>query len=142
MNTLPIELETEIWNMYWKGVFKENVLDRFKKTRDSIDKMDFFLDKHFYLNTSKDYDYKIAYYLREYNVLLNAIHGEFGIYYFIKCSYDKLPLCFDKNYLHSCFSKVSPKYQQICVYCLCNGIPNMSYRIVERFKKLSKRNII
>ena len=35
MNTLPIELETEIWNMYWKGVFKENVLDRFKKTRDS-----------------------------------------------------------------------------------------------------------
>ena len=82
MNTLPIELETEIWNMYWKGVFKENVLDRFKKTRDSIDKMDFFLDKHFYLNTSKDYDYKIAYYLREYNVLLNGLHTERGIYQF------------------------------------------------------------
>ena len=140
MNTLPIELETEIWNMYWKGVFKENVLDRFKKTRDSIDKMDFFLDKHFYLNTSKDYDYKIAYYLREYNVLLNGLHTERGIYQFSRY---KLHLCFDKNYLRTLgFSKVSAKYQNICMYCLCNGIPNMSYMIIERFKQLSQRNII
>jgi len=127
--------------MYWKGVFKENVLDRFKKTRDSIDKMDFFLDKHFYLNTSKDYDYKIAYYLREYNVLLNDLHTERGIYQFINGSRYKLHLCFDKNYLRTLvFSKVSAKYQNICMYCLCNGIPNMSYMIIERFKHLSERN--
>jgi len=71
MNTLPIELQNEIWNIYWKGEFKESVLDRFKKTHDSIEKMDFFLDKHFYLNSSRDYDFKIAHYLKQYNTLLH-----------------------------------------------------------------------
>ena len=141
MNTLPIELQNEIWNIYWKGEFKESVLDRFKKTHDSIEKMDFFLDKHFYLNSSRDYDFKIAHYLKQYNTLLNTIRGEFGIYQYIIASDEKLPLCFDNNYIRSCFSKVSVNYQQICIYCLCNGIPNMSYRIVERFMYLSKKKV-
>ncbi len=71
MDTLPIELQTEIWNIYWKGVFKENVLDKFTETMRSFHTMDSFLKNHFYSNTEKEYDVQISYYLKQCNMLLN-----------------------------------------------------------------------
>ena len=139
MNKLPIEIQNEIWNIYWKGEFKDRVLDRLNGVSESLTKMDFFLEKHFYFNTSKDYDYKIAHYLRQYNILLNTINKEKGIYLYILTTNSRLALCFNKSYIRSCFSKIADCYKQICVYCLCNAIPNMSYRIIERFNNLSKK---
>ena len=83
MNTLPIELQNEIWNIYWKGEFKDRVLDKLNDINDKILKMNFFLDKHFYANKCTGYDYMISHYLRQYNDLLNTIRKENGLYIYI-----------------------------------------------------------
>ena len=139
MNTLPIEIQNEIWNIYWKGEFKNCVLDRFNEVNEKILKMDIFLVKHFYLNVNINYDYEIAHYLRQYNEFLQTIHNEKGLFKYISVTNDQFTLCFNRPYLRSCFSKIADRYKHICVYCLCNGIPNMSRRIVDRFKILSEK---
>jgi len=139
MDTLPIELQNEIWNIYWKGEFKDHVLDKLNDINDKILKMNFFLDKHFYANKCTGYDYMISHYLRQYNDLLNTIRKENGLYIYISATNANLSLCFNHTYIRSCFSKVAHCYKEICVYCLCNGVPYMSGRIVERFINLSKK---
>lgn len=139
MNRLPSEIQDKIWEIYWKGEFKSRVLDKLTNTCTELEKMDFFLDKHFYSNRCKDYDIKISYYLRQYNELLQSIYYNRGLYMFVLGRKEKLSLCFNQPYLKSCFSQVANCYKQICVYCLCNGVPYMSYHIVERFTNLSKK---
>lgn len=139
MDRLPSEIQDKIWGIYWKGEFKSRVLDTLTNTYTKLEKMDFFLDKHFYSNQSSDYDLSISHYLREYNTLLNSLTYNRGLYMFILARKEKLSLCFNQPYLKSCFSQVANCYKQICVYCLCNGVPYMSYYTVERFVYLSKK---
>ena len=139
MDRLPSEIQDKIWGIYWKGEFKSRVLDELIQTQDKLERMDFFLDKHFYSNRCKDYDYKISHYLRQYNELLQSIYYNRGVYKFILAKRERLALCFNQPYLKSCFSQVANCYKQICVYCLCNGVPYMSYYTLERFVYLSKK---
>ena len=139
MNRLPSEIQDKIWEIYWKGEFKTRVLDKFTTTYSELKKMDFFLQKHFYKNISEDYDLKIGYYLLHYNKFLNSFTYNRGLYMFMVARKEKLALCFNQPYLKSCFSKVANCYKQICVYCLCNGLPYMSYYTVESFINLSKK---
>jgi len=139
MNRLPSELQDTIWEIYWKGEFKSRVLDKLTDTYRELERMDFFLQKHFYKNQSNNYDNKISHYLLQFNALLNSLTYNRGLYMFVLARKEKLGLCFNEPYLKSCFPKVANCYKQICVYCLCNGVPYMSYYTVERFINLSKK---
>ena len=136
---LPFELQDTIWNMHWGSIYKENVVFVLKNIKFEIDKMNFFLEKYFYPNISNTYDKQISHYLKECNAFLVSLKKNKGVILLISNlgrKYKNFRLCFKDSYTKN-FPKVSLEYRELCVYCLCNGLPYMGYYTLERFMKLS-----
>ena len=138
---LPEEIIDKIMNIYWCGLYKSNVVDVFHNTSFRIRKMITFLNKHFYPNTSCEYDKLILKYLLDYNKELNHIYKNKGLYLFcsnynpIKSS---LKSAFDENYIEFCFKDLDPRIVNIAIFTCLNSVPYMTYNIRERFIEMQQ----
>ncbi len=138
---LPEEIIDKIMNIYWCGLYKTNIVDVFHNTSFRIRKMVTFLNKHFYPNTSSEYDKLILKYLLDYNKELNDIYKNKGLYLF--CSHyhpikTSLKSAFDENYIEICFKHVDPRIVNIAIFTCLNSAPYMSYNIRERFIEMQQ----
>lgn len=133
MNTLPIEIVDNIFNLYW--------MDRFKSVVGEINglnylekKIKLFIDK--YAINMNFFDLFNDVYLHHLTILNKEIVDYVKRIPRIYCRVNNLKLyyCYDLN--KSIFSRVHVSLHHICAFCITYcGI--LRYRILHRFEKIS-----
>lgn len=139
MNNLPIEIENDIWRLYWMDIYKKNCIQILKNESYKINQLDYFVKKHVYPDVSEIYLKQIKYYLIKYNTYLEEIKDNKGLILFLKNSFIKnFDNIYLSTYLNNTYKNINDNLKFIAIYCVSFGIPFMSYYTIEKFKFLSK----
>lgn len=137
MNNLPIEIENEIWRLYWMNIYREKCINVLKNNGNNLLKIDIFLKKHFYPSISDSYLMQIKYYLIKYNNFFKEIEENKGlILYLQKVINGKLNF-YTSSFLKNTYVKVSDDLIYILLYSICNGVPYMGYQSIDKLSKIS-----
>lgn len=138
MNTLPIEIQTKIMKIYWKGKFKEICIDNFHELTQELEKIKFFLNKHFFSCNSDSYLLQIKHYLIKYNNYLKMIKNNKGLIMYLSKINNKFFHIYD-NYYDFIANKINKDYKYIMKFAITFGIPYMDYQILQNFYKLDNK---
>ena len=133
ISLLPIEIQDIIWEIYWKDVFKQQIINNIKS---SIQKYNFIRDNCInltYFNTVNLDDKKnnILY----YNKVLQSLYKNTGINLLLRLN-DNFFKNFSKFYISSCFDdkEIGSFYN---FTCMKSGY--MRYHVLSDYRKILKK---
>ena len=139
MNTLPIEIQTKIMKIYWKGKFKETCVDKFDELTEELKKIKIFLNKHFLPCSSDSYLLQIKYYLIRYNNFLKMIKNNKGLILYLSRINKNFFNLYNDSY-DFIVSTINNDYRYILKFALIFSMPYMEYQILQQFFKLDNKN--
>ena len=138
MNKLPLEIEDEIWKLYWMDIYTTNCIQFLKNETYKINQLDYFVKKHVYPTKSEIYFKQIKHYLIKYNNYLKQNKDNKGLILFFKKTFIKnFDSIYSSSYLNDTYKNINDNLKFIAVYCVLYGIPFMSYYTLEKFKFIS-----
>jgi|MDSZ01.2.fsa_nt_gb hypothetical protein len=137
MNKLPLEIEDEIWKLYWMDIYTTNCINLLKNEEFKMKKLDFFVKKHVYPCNSNKYLLQIKYYLIKYNDYLKQNKNNRGLILFFKRFIKNFDSIYSSTYLNNTYKNINDELKYIAIYCILYGTPYMTYYTIEKFKFLS-----
>ena len=135
---LPSEIKDIILKEYWYDYFKRSIINEFNDYTIKFDKLQLFMNNHFYKCRSMIYDKQILYHYKQYNFFLKKISNNKSISLYLLNNYPSIKHILRSEYLTSCYNDVSSDLKYICVYAVLNGNPYMSYYNKQRFINMIK----
>ena len=125
MNSLPLEIQDIIWEIYWKDIFTKNIIQEFNIINKYKSDINDILNQNqvFKIDESKKEYYK------KLNIIIKICYYNNSFKLLSKTKFFKHQINFD------IISKVKEEYKYIAAYMIYHG-NYMSYYCLEGFKNL------
>ena len=125
MNSLPLEIQDIIWEIYWKDIFTKNIIQEFNIMNKYKCDINDILNQNqvFKIDESKKEYYK------KLNIIIKICYYNNSFKLLSKTKFFKHQINFD------IISKVKEEYKYIAAYMIYHG-NYMSYYCLEGFKNL------
>lgn len=137
INKLPIELRNKIFKYYWEERHFR-IIENFHIFLWKLNKMLFFLVKHFVNNNSTKYNTQISYYLLDYNKFLREIRKNKGYDLFCKINVNGYnDYIFDAQVHNKILKNVDERLHQLCIFCI-QEFTIQRYKILFDFQEITK----
>lgn len=141
MNNLPNEIQNKIYSYYWHHNY-DNIIENFDVFIYNVNKMLFFLMKHFINNESSKYNKMISFYLIKYNKFLCEIKNNKGYDLFCKININGYnEYIFDEKVHQKILKYIDKRLHYLCIFCI-QEFPAYKYRILFNLKELTIRRSI
>lgn len=140
INKLPIEIQDNIWNLYWMDIFKNNIIIFLKKITSKIERMIEFTDSYFLPSqkNSEKFDHIFIDFLVASNEILYNIDRDNGLKIFIKNNFKDVNFTLiEKSYIINDI-RILKKIQYIALFMISRS-GQMRYYTYDRFLQLSNK---
>ena len=140
INNLPIEIQDNIWNLYWMDIFKNNIIVFLKKITSKIDRIIEFTDSYFLPSrkNSEKFDHIFIDFLVASNEILYKIDCDNGLKIFVKNNFKDVKFTLiEKSYINNDI-RILKKIQYIALFIISRS-GQMRYYTYDRFIQLSNK---
>ncbi len=140
INNLPIEIQDNIWNLYWMDIFTNNIIVFLKKITSKIDRIIEFTDLYFLPSQEKSemFDHIFIDFLVASNDIFYNIERDKGLKIFIKNKFKDVKfVLIEKSYIND-DKRILKKIQYIALFMISRS-GQMRYYTYDRFVKLSNK---